>query len=349
MKYGWSSPSASSNMSSRNTPSYRPAAAMLETWWKCPASMALANSTALRVPSMLTWTWLSSSADRSYTAARWYMWSMWPLSRFRSSAATPSFLDVRSPYTGTARALLTPQNSSSAATLSSLSGRSRKWTTAPLRASKVLTRRLPMKPVAPVTKYCMRFSFGWGAGQCRAPKESFFPQSRCVPLRAYPKSAHRCVSAGHRAPSLEKGVRRRRRRSYSCPTRAARIAHWPTPCDDKGHPMVKKLQKMAEKKSASASRLLDSQLAQFGQGIGAADLAGRHGRLLQGPGRRRQGVRGAGQGRRQPAAQDAGPGRRAHQRRHRQDDRDGRRHEQQGRRRSGTSSSRSSKSAWPRR
>ncbi|MNV75784.1 hypothetical protein D3C71_1691010 [compost metagenome] len=31
-KYGWSRPSASSNMSSRNTPSYRPAAAMEETW-----------------------------------------------------------------------------------------------------------------------------------------------------------------------------------------------------------------------------------------------------------------------------------------------------------------------------
>ena len=36
--------------------------------------------------------------------------------------------------------------------LSRLSSRSRKYTTLPLRASSLLTRRLPMNPVAPVTK-----------------------------------------------------------------------------------------------------------------------------------------------------------------------------------------------------
>ncbi|MDT4860544.1 hypothetical protein FQZ97_951140 [compost metagenome] len=139
-------------MSSRNTPSYSPAAAIDDTWWKWPAAIALANSTVLRVPSTFTAIWLSSSASRSYTAARWWKWSIWPLSAFTSSADTPSFFDVRSPNTGTARAAPTPQYSRSPATLPSLSRRIRKCTTAPLRCSSLATRRLPMKPVAPVTK-----------------------------------------------------------------------------------------------------------------------------------------------------------------------------------------------------
>ena len=53
---------------------------------------------------------------------------------------------------GTARAGPTPQCSRSAATLPSLSLRMRKCTTEPLRCSSLATRRLPMKPVAPVTK-----------------------------------------------------------------------------------------------------------------------------------------------------------------------------------------------------
>jgi len=114
--------------------------------------MALANSTVLRVPSTLTVIWLSASASRSYTAARWWKWSIWPLRAFTSSALTPSRLAVRSPKTGTARVGPTPQYSRSAATLASLSRRIRKCTTAPLRSSSFLTSRLPMKPVAPVTK-----------------------------------------------------------------------------------------------------------------------------------------------------------------------------------------------------
>ena len=57
--------------------------------------------------------------------------------------------------TGTARAFalpFRPQYSYSAASLASLPARTRKCTVLPLRASRALTRRLPMKPVAPVTK-----------------------------------------------------------------------------------------------------------------------------------------------------------------------------------------------------
>ena len=64
-KYGWSRLSASSNMSSRNTPSYMPAAAIDDTCWNTPALIALASATALRVPSMLATIWLSASAFRS--------------------------------------------------------------------------------------------------------------------------------------------------------------------------------------------------------------------------------------------------------------------------------------------
>ena len=59
---------------------------------------------------------------------------------------------VRSPWTAMARAGPTPHCSRSCGTLASLSGRTRKETTAPLRSSSFLTSRLPMKPVAPVTK-----------------------------------------------------------------------------------------------------------------------------------------------------------------------------------------------------
>jgi hypothetical protein len=139
-------------MSSRNTPSYSPAAAIEDTWWKCPASMAFANSTALRVPSMLTCTCAASSASRSYTAARWNTMSTSPLSAFSTSADAPSFFAVRSPNTGTARAFVTPQYASSSGSRASLSLRSRKCTVLPRRASRALTSRLPMNPVAPVTK-----------------------------------------------------------------------------------------------------------------------------------------------------------------------------------------------------
>src|SRR5690606_10145505 len=72
---------------------------------------------------------------------------------------TPSRLVVRSPKTGTARAAalpLRPQYSRRPATLPSLCGRIRKYTTEPFRSSSFLTSRLPMKPVAPVMKYCMK-------------------------------------------------------------------------------------------------------------------------------------------------------------------------------------------------
>ena len=75
---------------------------------------------------MLTCTWLSSSAPRSYTAARWYTASTLPFSAFRSSADTPSFLAVRSPVTACARCALAPQYSRNAGSLSSLPGRSEK-------------------------------------------------------------------------------------------------------------------------------------------------------------------------------------------------------------------------------
>ena len=42
--------------------------------------------------------------------------------------------------------------------LASLPARSRKCTTVPLRSSSFFTSRLPMNPVAPVTKYCMEIS-----------------------------------------------------------------------------------------------------------------------------------------------------------------------------------------------
>ena len=79
------------------------------------------------------------------------------LERLDGVGRDAELLAVRSPVTGIARALLTPQYVYSASSLLSLPGRTRKCTTEPRRASSVLTSRLPMKPVAPVTKYCMDF------------------------------------------------------------------------------------------------------------------------------------------------------------------------------------------------
>ena len=42
-----------------------PAAATEETWWRMPASSALASSTALRVPPTLSFSFASSSAVMS--------------------------------------------------------------------------------------------------------------------------------------------------------------------------------------------------------------------------------------------------------------------------------------------
>nr|BAE94498.1 integrase [Acidovorax sp. KKS102] len=56
----------------------------------------------------------------------------------------------------------------------------RKWTTAPLRSSSFLTSRLPMNPVAPVTKYCMDNS---------SEITSFLPKA-CAPR--FSKNPRRC-------------------------------------------------------------------------------------------------------------------------------------------------------------
>jgi hypothetical protein len=83
--------------------------------------------------------------------------------------------------------------------------------------------------------------------------------------------------------------------------------------------MVKKMQKSAAT-GAVGHR----------QGLGPADLAGRPGRLCQGPGRRHQGLRGIGQGRHHPAAQDPGRRRRENHRGHQPHGQHGHRHLVQG-------------------
>ena len=60
-----------------------------------------------------------------------------------------------------ARALVVPQKSSSSGNLSRLASRIRKYTTLPLRANNFFTNRLPINPVAPVTKYCIVVSLCW--------------------------------------------------------------------------------------------------------------------------------------------------------------------------------------------
>src|SRR5512140_402550 len=89
-------------------------------------------------------------------------------------AETPSLGAVRSPKTGTARVSSTPQYARNEAILCSLSFRIRKCTTEALRPRSFATRRLPMKPVAPVTKYRMNdlreFLVGRGIlAQCDSP------------------------------------------------------------------------------------------------------------------------------------------------------------------------------------
>ena len=64
-KYGSFRPSASSNMSSRNTPGYKPAAAIELVWWKHAALTAPANSIACVVPSTFAMRCDSASAVRS--------------------------------------------------------------------------------------------------------------------------------------------------------------------------------------------------------------------------------------------------------------------------------------------
>jgi hypothetical protein len=52
-------------MSSRNRPSYAPAVAIDEVWWKRPTSIELANSMTWRVPSTFDFIIESSSAAMS--------------------------------------------------------------------------------------------------------------------------------------------------------------------------------------------------------------------------------------------------------------------------------------------
>ena len=134
MKYGWSRPSASSNMSSRNTPSYRPAAAIELTWCRWPASIALANSTTLRVPSMLTA--ICDFGVGRQVVDRGQVVDVVDLAL--------ELLDVVGRHAELLRGevavhrdrrarcrLVAPVRRAAPATLPSLSGRSRKWTTAP--------------------------------------------------------------------------------------------------------------------------------------------------------------------------------------------------------------------------